>query len=289
MAEVNAQIAKDAQRNLFSETNDRTSLSCNEVKLPPWPEAVRGVPNAVLRSALFGAIKRGKRAFQQRVKKASVDGVRVIHTGPQLDQADLDVWEQCLHLARTNRLGDGIKFTGYSFLKAIGRGTGKSQHEWLKAALSRLMTSLVELEDGKKAYAGQLIHHWYRDEETGHHFMVLNPKIVDMFGVDGWTQIEFEQRQALRKQPLAQWLHSFYSTHIVPYPYKVETLHRLCGSEAKLLTDFRKDLKAALDKVAYATGWTWEIDVTNLVYINKKPPIRSEVNLIMEKLYASEK
>ena len=28
-------------------------------RLPAWPEAVRGVPNGVLRSALFGAIKKG--------------------------------------------------------------------------------------------------------------------------------------------------------------------------------------------------------------------------------------
>mgnify|MGYP003595520895 CR=1 FL=1 len=126
------------------------------VNLPMWPGTVRGVPNPVLRSALFGAIKRGKRAYQDGVKKASLEGVTVIHTGPQLDQADLDVWEQCLHLARTGGLGVEIRFTGHGFLKAIGRSTGKSQHEWLKSALRRLMTSLVELEDGKKAYAGQL-------------------------------------------------------------------------------------------------------------------------------------
>ncbi len=33
------------------------------IQLPLWPEAVRGVPNSVLRSALFGAIKRGRRAY----------------------------------------------------------------------------------------------------------------------------------------------------------------------------------------------------------------------------------
>ncbi|MFZ2391997.1 MAG: hypothetical protein WAW68_06085 [Rhodoferax sp.] len=39
-----------------------------------------------------------------------------IHTGPQLDQADLDVWEQCLHLARTGGLGTRIQFTAGGFL-----------------------------------------------------------------------------------------------------------------------------------------------------------------------------
>lgn len=254
------------------------------IQLPLWPDPVRGVPNSILRSALFGAIKRGKRAYQDGVKKASVDGVTVVHTGPQLDQADLDVWEQCLHLARTGGLGVEIRFTGHGFLKAIGRSTGKSQHEWLKSALRRLMASLVELEDGKKGYAGQLLHHWYRDEETGHHVMELNPKIAAMFGADGWTQIEWEQRQALKKQPLAQWLHGFYSTHAAPFPYKVETLHQLCGSEAKRLDHYREELRKALDALAEATGWAWEINDADLVQINKKPTGSQARHLIRKKL-----
>ncbi len=44
------------------------------IHLPLWPEAVRGVPNSVLRSALFGAIKRGRRTYLERKPLASVDG-----------------------------------------------------------------------------------------------------------------------------------------------------------------------------------------------------------------------
>ena len=29
---------------------------------------------------------------------------------------------------------------------------------------------------------------------------------------------------------LAQWLHGFYASHAKPFPIKIETLHRLCGS-----------------------------------------------------------
>lgn len=240
-------------------------------QLPLWPEPVRGGPNSVLRSALFGAIKRGKRAYQDAVKKASVDGVTVIHTGPQLDQADLDVWEQCLHLARDGGVGNRIQFTARSFLKAIGRSTGQTQHIWLKASLRRLMTSLVELEDGKKAYAGQLLHDWARDDETGHHVIEINPKIVAMYGGDGWTQVEWSQRKALKGQPLAQWLHGFYLTHAKPFPYKLETLHDLCGSEAKVLNDFKKDVKKALVHLETATGWKVSLDEACLVHVEREP------------------
>ena len=238
-------------------------------QLPLWADPVRGVPNAVLRSALFGAIKRGKRAFQQRIKKASVEGVTVIHTGPQLDQADLDVWEQCLHLARTGGLGTRVQFTAGGFLKAIERGTGKSQHEWLKSAFARLSSSVVEVADGKRAYYGPMLIGGARDDETGHYVIEMNQKIVSLFGVDGWSSIEFEARRALKKQPLSQWLHGFYSSHARPFPMKVETLHRMCGSEAKQMAHFRADLRDALSKLVEVTGWTWEIDDTDLVHVAK--------------------
>lgn len=38
----------------------------NVVRLPLWPDVVRGVPNGVLRSALFGAIKKGARPYLER-------------------------------------------------------------------------------------------------------------------------------------------------------------------------------------------------------------------------------
>lgn len=238
-------------------------------QLPLWVEPVRGLPNAVLRSALFGAIKRGKRAFQQRVKKASFEGVTVIHTGPQLDQADLDVWEQCLHLARTGGLGTRIQFTAGGFLKAIERATGKSQHEWLKSAFVRLSSSVVEVADGKRAYFGPMLIEGARDNETGHYVIEMNPKIVSLFGADGWSSVEFEARMALKKQPLSQWLHGFYSSHARPFPMKVETLHKLCGSQNKQLAGFRRELIAALEKLAEVTGWTHEIDDKDLVHVAK--------------------
>lgn len=239
------------------------------MQLPLWAETVRGVPNAVLRSALFGAIKRGKRAFQQRVKKASVESVTVIHTGPQLDQADLDVWEQCLQLARTGGLGTRIQFTASGFLKAIERAGGKSQHEWLKGAFARLSSSVVEVADGKRSYFGPMLHRGVRDEETGHYVIEMNPDIVKLFGADGWSSIEFEARRALKKQPLAQWLHGFYSSHARPFPMKVETLHRLCGSESQQLKHFKAELKQALERLTAVTGWTTDIDAADLVHVVK--------------------
>jgi len=241
------------------------------VQLPLWAEVCRGVPNSVLRSALFGVMRRGPRSFQQRVNKASVEGVQIIHTGPQLDQADLDVWEQALQLARTGGLGCRIQFTASHFLKSIGRSTGKSQHEWLKGAFARLAASVVEIKDGQRAYFGPILHHGGRDDQSGRYVIEMNPKIVELYGFDGWSSVEFGQRMALKKQPLAQWLHGYYSSHAKPFPVKVETLHRLCGSHNAAIKGFRQDLKCALEKLQEVTSWAWQIDASDLVHVSKVP------------------
>lgn len=243
----------------------------SNVQLPLWPEPVRGVPNSVLRSALFGAIKRGRRTFIQREALASVDGVEIRFTGPRLDQADLDIWEQCLHLARNGGLGTRIQFSAHGFLKAIQRSTGGKDAEWLKGGFARLASSVVEIKDGKRVYFGPMIHHGTRDDESGHYVIEINPAIVALYGLDGWSQVELAQRQNLKRQPLAQWLHGFYTTHAAPYPMRVETIHRLSGSENKDLKGFRRELREALAKMEAATSWTWEIDGNDLVQVNKKP------------------
>lgn len=250
------------------------------VQLPLWPDAVRGIPNSVLRSALFGAIKRGRRAFLQGEKIASIDGIDILQTGPRLDQADLDVWEQCLHLAREQALGTRIHFSAYGFLKAIGRTYGGKNVEWLKNALRRLSASVVEIKSGKHAYFGPMLHHGARDDETGQYVIEINPAIIHIYGTDGWTAEQWSERMVLKGQPLAQWLHGFYSTHVAPHSYKVETLHRLCGSETKQLFHFRAELRQALDALAAATGWDWHLDEKDLVHIEKTPTPSQQRHLI---------
>jgi hypothetical protein len=98
----------------------------------------------------------------------------------------------------------------------------------------------------------------------------VNPRVAILYGADGWTQIEWAQRWALRRQPLAQWLHGFYSTHAEPYPYKVETLRRLAGSENEHLYSFRQELRSAMSKVAEITGWSWCIVDADLLQVSKQ-------------------
>lgn len=262
----NGKIARILDR--VREIQEKESIAAG---LPDWPERSRGIPNGALRSSLFGVVRKGARDYLKRQRIASLEGLTLVFNGPRLTQYHLDVWEQCLHIARLDGTGKIIRFTAYSFLKSIGRNTGKSDREWLKGALLDLASSVVEISDGRRAYFGPLIHHGVRDEVTKEYVVEINPRLALLYGVDGWTRIEFSQRQALRKQPLAQWLHGFYSTHARPYAYKVETIRRLCGSETRELFHFRAELRDALAKLSIATGWSCSIDAQDLLHIGKTP------------------
>ncbi len=153
-----------------------------DAQLLPWPENMRGVPNGVLRSALFSATKRGTRRYIERETIASVKGVSIIYTGPRLDQSDLDVWEGVLQMARLVKLGDRVEFTQKGFLRLIERGgprgksIGKSDREQLRTVLARLQATAVEITQGPSAYVGSLIDECFRDDgNNGRCVVVLNP------------------------------------------------------------------------------------------------------------------
>lgn len=140
-----------------------------------------------------------------------------------------------------------------------------------RRAFARLATSLVEIEDGRRAYWGALLHDSARDNETGRYVIEINPQIMALFSHGGWTQIEWQERLNLKGHPLAQWLHGMYSTHARPHGYRVQTIQELCGSDTRETYKFRQNLRKALDALASVTGWSWEIDDNDLVQIAKTP------------------
>lgn len=87
------------------EANAQQSL-LQQLQLPLWTETQRGVPNSLLRSALFAAIQRGKRPFLKRQLMASVENASITYTGIRLCQDYLTVWECLVHVAREQQLGN---------------------------------------------------------------------------------------------------------------------------------------------------------------------------------------
>lgn len=260
--------------------------SAKVIQLPLWPEPVRGTPNAWLRGALFAAIQGKDRRALKREVLASIEGFEIRLQGFQLDQSDLGVWEVLIHLVRQQGMGNRVEFTAYALLKALGRNTGKSDREWLKDVLARLGGAFVEITSDNLTFAGALLT-FARDELTGHYVLWLEPRMLALYQ-SGWTQIESGARDALRRKPLALWLHGWYASHAKPYPVKVETIHRLCGSGTKELWRFKQALCKALDDIkAVGVIDTWEI-IDDVVHVERNPT-QSQQKHLAKKVEAGRK
>ena len=256
--------------------------------LPDWPRTTRGIPNLCLRSALFGVIKRGRRRAVKGEIIAAVKGIDIRYTGWRLDQGDFDVLVQALHLQahHIERTPDYfIRFQVKSFLRAIGRQSGKSGREWLKDCFRRLTATAVEINvdannrflNGKYTYAGSLVDEFYYNAREQTYFLKINPKFTELFDT-GWTQLQWQQRLRL-KTNLAKWLHGFYASHQAPYPMKIITIRRLCGSDCKRMGDFRRCLRRAMDDLVNVGAIQgWHFDTNDKLHVQRTPIIAGRQN-----------
>ena len=256
-------------------------LKQSQAKLPIWPDAVRGGPNALLRSAFFAGIHSKKRRVigvqaspdlePEGVIVAAQDGVMLKYAGTQLNQYDADVFFEVLHRSRRERLGAEALFHGYSFLQAIGRDDSRSSYQDLNNSLRRLRRGTIDVRwtasHRPYEYVGSLIADYTRETETKAYHVMLSPKILTLFAPSSWTQIEWDERMKLKSRPLALWLHSYFSTHARPFPVSTAFLKEKTGSPTKLLKHFRVELKVALHAMQETIGWTavWDADLVTVM------------------------
>ena len=219
------------------------------IQLPLWPEPKRGTPNSFLRSALFSAIQSKDRQFLEEVTLASQDGITVKFTGKQLNQEDLTVWETLVHLARQHPLGNACSFTAHGLLKALGLPTGGDQHRVLHSALIRLTACAVQITHDGKTYFGSLVESGAKEELTNHYVVKLNRDIIRLYGETQWTAIDWQQRLKLRRKPLAQALHAYYSSHRNPFPVTIGFLQKITGSRNAQRAGFKRDCRTALNEL----------------------------------------
>lgn len=245
------------------------------VQLPKWSDVVRGVPNGFLRSALFGAIKKGARAYLERQEIHAQDGISIVYTGARLDQGDLNVWETVLHIVRVQALGDECRVTAYQILKALGKTDTGINRKTLERRLSRMKATGIDVSVGRYGYEGSLIDEVYRDKETREYVIRLNPKLSALFAADQFTLVDWSVRHALDGKPLAQWLQGYYASHAKPYPVNVTTLLKLSGSENTDLSSWRQALRKALDTLKEANklnGQLLSYEIrSDLVHVEKQP------------------
>lgn len=223
-------------------------------KMISWPEHCRAIPNCLLRSALFAATGRGSGGYVKEKEIYSQKDMRIFYTGGQLDQAALTVYDAVLHVMRSQQMGVDVRVTGYQLLKVLGRQDTGGNRRTLHGVLMMLKATAVDVHAGRYSYAGSLLDEVYKDDDTREYVIRLNPKLLPLFTSDQYTRLDEAVRRRLEGQPLAQWLHGYYSSHRRPFPIKIETLYHLSGSRTKRIRDFKKDMIAALACIAAAAA-----------------------------------
>jgi hypothetical protein len=257
-------------------SEEKKKVSAEIIQLPLFPPNHAGTPDCFLRSSVFAGTDRGSEYVELQPVK-SVAGYDITFTGKQLTQHHLVVWEALVKLANMHPLGTECAFSIHSFLKKrLGyKGKiGKTDYEKICLTFTQLRACAIEVKSKDKVlvYGGGPIDEYKRNDDTGFAVIKLSPGLIKLFGKGMWSPVQWEQRLALKKYPLALWLHGFYSSHAKPFPYKVETLQELSGSNIKRLRRFREALKKALHRLMESGVITgWHIGSGDLVHVEKTP------------------
>mgnify|MGYP001006358295 CR=1 FL=1 len=260
-----SKITDDVLAKLSERVKTKKAIPrAGEAQLPLWKEHLRGLPNAMARSALFTcANPNADRREYKREKIHSVAGYEIYYNGIELRQDDEDVFLQVVHFARMHPLGDVVEISGKALLNALGWNGSSKSYNRLRDIIERLKEGTIKIshESGNIGYAGSLIRKfaWQTQEKSGARTkwkIFLEKEIIALFVDDAYTLLDWEDRAGLG--PLAKWLHSFYYTHKQPFPYKTKTLHSLSGSKSKTMNSFRRDLRAAhdeLESIGFLKSW----------------------------------
>ena len=240
---------------------------------PMWPDDRRGAPNDVIRSAIFGVVKTGKRKRVVKMPIASPTGSAIALTGWRLDQHDADVWLEIMHLARKEKPGDKIRFKLNMLLRRLGKTDGGRDREWLKHRLEALTETTIAYDDGRYAgVAGAMISHFSIDRKTGDVVLRTNPELRALW--EDVTHLNIEDRRSLGSNQLAKALHAMLSSHAAWVPMRLDTLMQRVGAEYARIRAFRGALELVLDDFV-AREWvrTYKIGRgdSGLVSIDKVP------------------
>ena len=149
----------------------------------------------------------------------------------------------------------------------MGLSTGSSDHKQLHSAIGRLTACAVEITHEGRTYGGPLLKSYRKEESTSYYNVELNRDLIKLFGESQWTALDWEQRQQLKRKPLAKALHAFYSSHRTPFALKVATLRDVTGSRNAELRDFKRKVALALQelvKIGFLIAFRIEGDLVHV-------------------------
>ena len=234
-----------------------------DVYLPLWRDNHTGLPNLLLRSALFAAANHTDETVSEEII-ASQGDTSITLTGFRLNGYDKRVFAVCLDqyrqahpLSSVQELG-WIRISYWQFAKALGVEAGLNVFKAVRGSLIRLNAAHLRLRIKRQDIPlPSLIEVAFDDgyDVTTESGPIKGADIIafripetmaNLFGPQQWTAVS---KAALHDfSGLPAWLASFYSTHSKPYPLQVSDLWRYSGVVCNL-REFRRRLKTALEKL----------------------------------------
>lgn len=237
-----------------------------KVFLPSWRDTAFGLPNALVRSALFAVAKRSEGSREVvtdwPVDAQGLTGLKL--AGYRLFDYDMQVFATVLSYYNKDRplsSDEDPEWVTVSFLKfavKMGVAYGANVHRAVRESLIRLDGARLRLRVNRRNIPlTRLVEVQFEDGSTGACTTSECPRgsdtvsfrvpeaMAELFGPDDWTAVP---SSALRYRGLLRWLATFFKTHSKPHPLPVEALYAYSGARCEL-PEFRRRLKDALAKL----------------------------------------
>ena len=254
--------------------------------LPDIFEDKRAIPNCFLRGALFGMVRKGRRALVENQPIFTMSQYEVAFSGSEMDQNDLELWDTLMYLAKEHHVNSELRITLYGLCQNMRMPDNGVNRKTLVSRVKRLAFGQVSIKANDKEYFGSLIDDGYIDEAGDGKLVIrYNKKLAPLFTDGDYTLISADIRHLLGDNQLARWLYNFYESHDQPIPFAIDFIRKLCRSESEL-KGFKQKLKSALEEVKKAhravnlkSKWFYEITINNYLMVYPKGKTKKQLEL----------
>lgn len=263
----------DKEQRQKAEEEAKLLGSAMQQLLPEIFEDKRAIPNSFLRGALFGMVRKGRRALVENQPIFTMSQYEVAFSGSELDQNDLELWDTLIYIAKNRNIDNELRITLYDLCKQLRVKDNNINRETIIKRIERLKFGTVKISANNQKFFGSLINNGYVNTDgDGKLIIEYNKKLAPLFTED-FTYISADIRHLLGDNQMARWLYNFYESHNKPIPFSITFIQKLCRSDSEL-KGFKQKLKLALEQVKKAhlavnfkSKWNYEITVNNYLFI----------------------
>lgn len=210
-----------------SQAEEQAAQAPKQMFLPGMDEVMRAMPNHIARSSLFAPVARGRKRMHDGTILQSREDAEIRFSGKQLDEAQADVWMQCMKEAQCKPLGEPVTINRAEFLRSIGRAESGQNYKWLHRTMQELAFAMLVIEvtrkDGKpklaigRTRALHLIAGFDYDDKTETYTLTIDPRWHAMYGNREFALIDWEKRLEFgRGQDMAKALQRLLATSSNP-------------------------------------------------------------------------